>query len=287
MMCGAGHAVRAEGLRGAARVAHIEKFIVRPGKSVHMDDYDPDDTLGLDRSFCDIEVEKTLKRLDELQYRLYAENKRALLIVLQAMDAGGKDSTIRHVMRGANPASCKVTSFKQPSQEELEHDFLWRVHRSAPGKGQLGIFNRSHYEDVLVVRVHELVPKEVWHRRYEEINAFERYLAQNELTVLKFYLNISKEEQKKRFEARIQDPTRHWKLSPADFAERKLWNDYMKAYEDALSRCSAEHAPWFVIPSNHKWFRNYAVSNIIVETLEKMDPKFPKPVMDVAKIQFE
>ena len=197
---------------------------------------------------------KLLKRLDDLQYLFYAVKKRALLIVLQGIDTGGKDGTIRHVMSGVSPQGCRVTSFKSPTPEELAHDFLWRIHAAVPEKGDFGIFNRSHYEDVLVVRVHKLVPKKVWKARYDEINAFEKLLVENRVHIVKFFLHISKDEQKKRLEARITDPQKSWKISAADFAERKYWDDYVSAYEEALSRCSTESAPWFVIPANHKWF---------------------------------
>ena len=203
------------------------------------------------------------------------------------MDAGGKDGTIRHVMTGVNPQGCKVTSFKAPSDEEIDHDFLWRIHKAVPGKGEIGIFNRSHYEDVLIVRVHDLVPKSVWSKRYAQINAFEQNLATSNATILKFYLHISKDEQKERFQERIDRPEKNWKVNPADFEERKYWDDYTRAYEEMLKRCSTDVAPWFVIPSNKKWFRNFAVSQIIVEALEALDMKYPKPTCDVSKIVLE
>jgi PPK2 family polyphosphate:nucleotide phosphotransferase len=208
-----------------------------------------------------------------------------VLVVLQGMDTSGKDGTIRHVMTGASPQSCKVTSFKQPTSHELAHDFLWRVHQAVPEKGNIGIFNRSHYEDVLVVRVHKLVPKKIWAARYDEINRFEKYLAENGTTILKFFLHISKDEQKRRIEERIANPTKHWKLSPADIEERQYWDDYTEAYEDAISRCSTKYAPWFIIPANHKWFRNLAVSKILVEALEKMNPKYPTLELDIARMK--
>jgi PPK2 family polyphosphate:nucleotide phosphotransferase len=261
------------------------KLIVEPGAKVKLDKFDPADTFGFqDNDKTQGKIAKTIKRLDDLQYLLYAEGKRALLVVLQAMDAGGKDGTIRHVMSGVNPQGCRVTSFKVPSEEELKHDFLWRSHLAVPEKGMIGIFNRSHYEDVLVVRVHKLVPKQIWKNRFEEINEFEKLLAENRVKILKFYLHISKQEQKRRFEERIDDPKKNWKLSPADFAERQFWPDYMEAYEDVLSRCSTGYAPWFVIPADHKWFRNLAVSSIIVETLEGMDMQFPRPTISPKKL---
>jgi PPK2 family polyphosphate:nucleotide phosphotransferase len=232
-------------------------------------------------------MKKNLKRLSELQYLLYAEGKRSVLVVLQALDAGGKDGTIRHVMGPLNPQSCSVVSFKTPTDEEMGHDFLWRIHRATPRAGQIRIFNRSHYEDVLIVRVHGLVPKSVWSRRYDQINAFESILAQNHTHVLKFYLHISKDEQLERFKARLDDPTKQWKASQADFEERKYWNAYTQAYEAALSKCSTADAPWFIIPANKKWFRNYAVSEILVEHLSKLRMKFPKPSGDLPVLEPE
>jgi PPK2 family polyphosphate:nucleotide phosphotransferase len=263
-----------------------DKLIVEPGAKVKLDKFDPADTFGFkDNDKTQGKIAKTIKRLDDLQYLLYAEGKRALLVVLQAMDAGGKDGTIRHVMSGVNPQGCRVTSFKVPSEEELRHDFLWRSHLAVPEKGMIGIFNRSHYEDVLVVRVHRLVPKQIWKNRFQEINEFEKLLAENRVKILKFYLHISKQEQKRRFEERNDDPKKNWKLSPADLAERQFWSDYMEAYEDVLSRCSTGYAPWFVIPADHKWFRNLAVSSIIVETLEGMDMQFPRPTISPKKLE--
>jgi PPK2 family polyphosphate:nucleotide phosphotransferase len=258
-----------------------KKLSVKPGRKVRLADFDPDDTLGYSKDAGEKKLrDKTLARIDELQQLLYAENKHALLILLQGMDAAGKDGTVRHVMSGINPQGCSVTSFEVPSHDEAEHDFLWRAHRAAPERGQIGIFNRSHYEDVLIVRVHNLVPEEVWKKRYAQINAFEKVLTDNQTTILKFFLHIGKEEQKKRFQARLDDPSHQWKLSPADLAERKYWNDYVDAYEDALTKCNTDEAPWYIIPSNHKWFRNLAVSQIILHTLEKFKMKYPKPSFD-------
>jgi PPK2 family polyphosphate:nucleotide phosphotransferase len=215
---------------------------------------------------------------------LWAEGKHSLLIVLQAMDAGGKDGTIKHVMRGVNPQGCQVTSFKVPTEEELDHDFLWRIHKATPRRGYIGIFNRSHYEDVLVVRVHNLVPETVWRQRYEQINQFEKLLADTGTTILKFFLYISKEEQKERFEARLRDPAKNWKFSMGDVKERNLWDDYMAAFEEVLSRCSMPWAPWFVIPANRKWYRNLVVSQTIIEALEKLDMRYPPPLSGADKI---
>ncbi|MBN1361120.1 MAG: polyphosphate kinase 2 family protein [Sedimentisphaerales bacterium] len=262
-----------------------ERYRVKPDSKVNLGKWDPDDTLDFkDSDSVKKKMKKNLKRLSELQYLLYAENKRSVLIVLQALDAGGKDGTIRHVMGPLNPQSCKVISFKTPTAEELAHDFLWRIHRAAPRAGEIRIFNRSHYEDVLIVRVHGLVPKSVWSRRYEQINAFERMLTQNNTHILKFYLHISKDEQLERFKARLEDPTKLWKASKDDFEERKYWNAYAEAYQAALSRCSTTQAPWFIIPANKKWFRNFVVSEILVEYLSKLRMKFPQPA-DLSAIE--
>jgi PPK2 family polyphosphate:nucleotide phosphotransferase len=264
-----------------------KELIASPGKKVKLSKWDPEDTLGWDKGHkAKASAEKETEKLDKLQYLLYAEHKRALLIVLQGMDAAGKDGTIRHVMAGVNPQGCLVTSFKKPSVEELQHDFLWRIHKAVPQHGDIGIFNRSQYEDVLVVRVHKLAPKQVWARRYDEINTFEAMLHENNITILKFFLHISKDEQKRRFRQRIDDPDRRWKISEADFAERKFWDDYVAAYEDALTKCTTDHAPWFIIPANKKWFRNLAVSHIITETMERMHMKFPPPTIDVKKLKW-
>ena len=201
------------------------------------------------------------------------------------MDTGGKDGTVKHVFSGVNPAGCSMTRFRAPSPEELDHDFLWRVHHAAPRKGQIGIFNRSHYEDVLVVRVHNLAPEEAWKRRYAQINAFERLLSDSGTRILKFFLHISKEEQKKRLEARLKDPAKRWKFSRTDLDERKLWGGYRRAYEDALSKCSTPWAPWHVVPANRKWFRNLVVARAIVEALEEMDPRTPVPKLSASRIR--
>ncbi|HTV60083.1 MAG TPA: polyphosphate kinase 2 family protein [Verrucomicrobiae bacterium] len=261
---------------------------LKPGKKVDLSKLDPEETLGWEKNGAMKKaLEKAVQRLDDLQYLMYAEDKRALLIVFQALDAGGKDGTIRHVMSGVNPQGCRVTPFKTPSSEEAAHDFLWRVHKAVPPRGQIGIFNRSHYEDVLVVRVHNLVPKEVWSERYQQINRFEETLAANNITVLKFFLHISKDEQKKRFMERIDDADKRWKISASDFNERKFWGEYTQAYEAALAKCGTDAAPWYVIPANKKWFRNLAVSHIIVETLEEMKMKFPPPTINIRNLKWK
>jgi PPK2 family polyphosphate:nucleotide phosphotransferase len=269
-------------------VDYRERFRVKPGAKLHLADIDAgfldkheshEEAAGESAKYC--------ARLRELQDLLYAEHRRSLLICLQAMDTGGKDGTINHVLASMNPQGCRVAAFRQPSAVEASHDFLWRAHRVAPARGEVVIFNRSHYEDVLVVRVHELVPKDVWGLRYERINEFEKGLVQNDTTILKFYLHISADEQLERFKARLEDPTKQWKISESDYAERPRWDDYMQAFEDALSRCSTEHAPWFVIPSNHKWFRNLAIARIIVEQLEELNMRYPKPTVDLDHIRKE
>jgi PPK2 family polyphosphate:nucleotide phosphotransferase len=263
-----------------------KRFLVAPGHRVRLSDIDPqyhDKRLGKHRA-QDV-VQRLRSRMDELQFQLYAEQKRSLLIILQALDAGGKDGVIRHVITGLNPQGCRVASFKQPSAEERAHDFLWRIESQAPKCGEIAIFNRSHYEDVLVVRVHDLVPRTVWSKRYDLINDFERRLVDSGTHILKFFLHISTEEQLHRFEKRLDDPGRRWKISEADYSERALWDDYMAAYEDVLGKCSSRHAPWFVIPSDHKWFRNLAISQIIVETLEGLRITVPEPSVDIADIR--
>jgi PPK2 family polyphosphate:nucleotide phosphotransferase len=216
-------------------------------------------------------------RLEALQELLYAEQKHKVLVVLQAMDTGGKDGTIRHVFEGVNPQGVRVASFKVPTQEEMAHDYLWRVHKQTPGRGKIVIFNRSHYEDVLVVRVHELVPKKVWSKRYDQINAFERTLAEEGTTILKFFLHIDLEEQKQRLQARLDEPNKRWKFSKGDLKERKLWPMYMHAYEDVLSKTSTDWAPWYVIPANRKWYRNMVIATTLIETLEGLNMSYPQP----------
>lgn len=263
--------------------------LAKPGTKVKLADYDPNHHGSLSKRDPEVaqRLEAALKGMYELQQRLYAESDQALLIVLQATDTGGKDGTIRHVMGGLNPQGCHVASFKVPTTEELAHDFLWRVHKQTPRKGQIAVFNRSHYEDVLVVRVHELVPKKVWRRRYEQINEFEQLLAETGTRILKFFLHISKDEQKERLEARLRDPSKHWKFSAADLKERELWDQYMEAYEDALANCNTEAAPWHIIPANRKWYRNMVVAEIIEATLRDMDPQWPESEVDLSEIVIE
>ena len=229
-----------------------------------------------DRDKAEKEFKGLRKELAELQYRFYSEAKRKLLVVLQAMDAGGKDGTIRRVTEGINPQGVRVTSFKAPSKRELARDYLWRIHREVPGKGMIRIFNRSHYEDVLVVRVDNLAPKSVWGERYDQINQFEKLLADTGTTIVKIYLHISKEEQRERFQERIDDPTKNWKFSHEDLEKRKQWDDYMQAYEDVLNRCTTPWAPWHAVPADQKWYRNLAIARILHATLTELDPHYPE-----------
>lgn len=248
-----------------------------PNTAVNLGDFDPDDQGGFSKKDTKVELENLRERLAALQEKLYAERKQSLLIVLQAMDTGGKDGTIEHVFEGVNPQGVVVANFKAPTHEELEHDFLWRVHRHTPAKGQIVIFNRSHYEDVLVVRVNNLVPADIWQKRYDHINNFERLLADNGTRIIKFYLHISREEQKERLLARLNEPEKHWKFSKGDLPVREQWDDYMDAYQELLTRCNTSYARWHIIPANRKWYRNLVVSRVIVETLESMNPNFPPP----------
>jgi PPK2 family polyphosphate:nucleotide phosphotransferase len=233
------------------------------------------------------EIKKDIERLGELQERLYAEHNRSLLIILQGMDASGKDGTVKHVMTGLNPRTCTVVSFKVPAGEELDHDFLWRIERAMPRKGYIAVFNRSQYEDVLAARVHKLVPREVWKERYDQINRFEELKTELGISMLKFFLHISKGEQKKRLEERLASPGKNWKFSHADLKERELWDDYQEAYEDALNKCSTKWAPWYIVPADHKWYRNWMVARTIVEKLESMDPKYPPPQTDLSQIRIK
>jgi PPK2 family polyphosphate:nucleotide phosphotransferase len=267
---------------------HLAKeLIVHPGSKVRLADIDAGATHGVDKADAEGQLEKNRQRLSVLQYQLYAEARRSLLVVLQGIDAGGKDGTIQHVMSGLNPQGVTVTSFKVPEGQEKRHDYLWRVHQAVPEFGKIGIFNRSQYEDVLVVRVHGLVPKSVWSKRFDQINDFERMLGANGVGIVKFLLYISKEEQAKRFRERLEDKTKNWKFSPSDLKEREYWDQYIDAYNDVLRKCSTDKAPWYVIPANRKWFRNLAISQIVLDTLEDMDLKYPKPAEDLSGIEFE
>ena len=252
-----------------------DRLRVDPGTAVDLEHFDPGETYGRERTEAALELAEGLERLAALQDRIWAEAKHAVLVVLQGIDAAGKDGTIRHVMTAFNPMGCPVASFKVPTDEDLAHDYLWRVHRRTPARGEIAIFNRSHYEDVLVVRVHELVSRNTWEKRYEQINAWEHQLVDEGTTILKFFLAIDQDEQRARLQDRVDDPTRRWKFRSADLAERARWDDYRKAFEDALSRCSTSWAPWYLIPSNHKWFRNLAVADILGDVLEDLHAEYP------------
>ena len=261
----------------------MDSYLIKPGAEVDLNSWDPDD-----KSYFPVakkEGKKLLKELNQemehLQELLYAEGKHKVLIVLQALDTGGKDGTIRHVFDGVNPQGVKVAGFKVPTPKEIAHDYLWRVHKHTPGSGEIVIFNRSHYEDVLVVRVHSLVPEEVWSRRYEHIRAFEKLLADEGTTILKFYLHISPEEQKERLQARLDEPDKNWKFSKGDLKERALWDQYQAAYQDALQETSTASAPWYVIPANRKWYRNLVISTIIIEKLKSLGMSYPEPEEDL------
>jgi len=265
------------------------KFLVKPGKMTgklklkEWFDYDANKRKE------DVEKDFThfSSRMSELQYKLYADNRQSLLIILQGVDASGKDGTIRHVMGALNPLSCYAKSFKVPTTEDLSHDYLWRVHMAVPSKGQIAIFNRSHYEDVIEAGVHNLIPKNELTLRYTQINDFERYLSENHVTILKFFLHISKKKKKKRLMARLQDPSKRWKVSESDLKNRKYWDNYMESYEKVLNMCSTKYAPWYIVPSNLKWFRNWVVAQIVVETLDNMKLKYPQPKINASKFSIE
>jgi PPK2 family polyphosphate:nucleotide phosphotransferase len=260
-------------------------LIVRPGKRIRLSRVSASDDAGIaNKTDAQGRLATDLERLRELQQLLYADGRFALLVVIQAMDTGGKDGTIRHVMSGLNPAGCVVTSFKAPSSEELSHDYLWRIHKAVPARGMIGVFNRSHYEDVLIVRVHKMVPREVWSKRYRQINEMERTLDENGVKILKFYLHISKSEQARRLKARIDDKAKNWKFSAADLDERKLWSKYQAAFEDAINECSTKWAPWHVVPANKKWARDCIVARAMVEALEELPLRWPKSKIDLSKV---
>ena len=267
----------------------MNTYRVKAGHKIKLSDYDPEDTSQFSGGKAEAKprLAKLVQKLDELQELLYAEHKHQVLIVLQALDTGGKDGTIRAVFSGVNPQGVHVASFKVPTPEELDHDFLWRIHSQVPGKGEIVIFNRSHYEDVLVVRVHNLVTEGMWRRRYAQINSFEKMLVEEGTTILKFYLHVTKDEQKERLQERLDDPRKRWKFNPADLKERALWDDYVRAYQEAISETSTRWAPWYVIPANHNWYRNLTMASIIVRALEDLKCKYPEPVEDLDKIVIE
>jgi PPK2 family polyphosphate:nucleotide phosphotransferase len=271
------------------RSASITKYRIEQGKKFNLKDFDPGDTAGLDIDKGEAKdmLRDDVKRLADLQERLYAEDRWALLVIFQAMDAAGKDSAIKHVMSGVNPQGCQVHSFKQPSAQELDHDFLWRTTKALPERGRIGVFNRSYYEEVLVVRVHpeflkgqklppRLMTDKLWEQRFEDIRDFERHMTRNGTKILKFFLHVSKDEQRKRFLDRVEEPAKRWKFSLGDVAERALWDRYMEAYEDAIRNTASPDAPWFVVPADHKWFTRLVVARAMAEALEALDLKFPK-----------
>jgi PPK2 family polyphosphate:nucleotide phosphotransferase len=279
--------LRSTGARNhVAEEPHIEKFRVQPGSQIRLKKIDPSYTGKHDsRKEASPELQEQLERLEALQYLLYADASRSLLVVLQGLDASGKDGTVRHIFSGMNPQGTSVFAFKEPTPQELAHDFLWRVHKHTPGKGEVVIFNRSHYEDVLVARVHRLVPESVWSKRYALINDFESMLVESGTCILKFYLHISPQEQLARFKQRLDDKMRNWKISESDYSERKLWPQYVEAYDEALSRTSTKHAPWFVIPADHKWFRNLAISKVVADAMDDMKLKLPPARVDLRDIR--
>lgn len=270
-----------------------ETHRIKPGSKVKLKDIDPSRTPGLqgssdqERAAADAMREQNIEVMQQLQYKLAAEAKQSLLIVLQGMDCSGKDGTTRRVLGPLNPQGVRVSSFKKPTDEELAHDYLWRVHKVTPARGMIGVFNRSHYEDVLVVRVLNLVPESEWSLRYDHINDFEKLLSESGTRILKFMLHISKDEQKERLKARLDDPEKGWKFAMGDLDTRKRWDEYMRAYEAMLERCSTEHGPWFVIPADRKWYRNWAISSIVRRELELMDPKTPPMAEELKGLKIE
>ena len=264
----------------------MDRYRVKPGEIVRIKDCDPSDTgnFGGEKENSRLRLVELNNKLEYLQELLYAENKNKVLVVLQGMDTSGKDGTIRNVFNGVNPQGVRVVSFKVPTPEELAHDYLWRAHKHTPGKGEIVIFNRSYYEDVLVVRVQELVTERVWKRRYTHINNFERLLSEEGTIILKFFLNIDLDEQKNRLQSRLDDPTKHWKFNSGDLKERARWDEYMAAYEDVLHKTSTEYAPWYIVPANRKWFRNLVIAEVLVTTLENLDMKYPLPKEDLSQV---
>jgi len=267
----------------------MDRYRVKPGEKVDLSKVDPSDKsiFPMGKKVGKEHLKQLNKELEALQELLYAEGKHKVLVVLQAMDTGGKDGTIRHVFEGVNPQGVKVASFKAPTKKELAHDYLWRIHKHTPGKGEIVIFNRSHYEDVLVVRVHNLVPEDIWSKRYEHITAFEKTLADEGTTILKFYLHIDKDEQKERLQARLDEPNKNWKFSLGDLEERKLWAHYTAAFEAALEKTSTDHAPWYVVPANRKWYRNLVISSVIIEKLKSLNMSYPEAEDDLSGVVIE
>jgi len=267
----------------------MDRYRIKPHHKVDLSDYDPADKSALDddKESGKERLGALNREIEALQELFYADGRFGMLIVLQGMDTSGKDGVIRQVFEGVNPQGVRVASFKAPSAAEMAHDYLWRIHKRAPAQGEMVIFNRSHYEDVLIVRVHGLVPEARWSRRYEQINAFEKMLSEESTVILKFFLHISPEEQKQRLEARLEDPSKHWKFNTDDLKERKYWPDYIKAYEDVLSKTSTKWAPWYIVPSDRKWYRNVVIGSVIADTLKSLDLRYPKPKFDPAGIKVE
>jgi PPK2 family polyphosphate:nucleotide phosphotransferase len=259
----------------------------RPSNKIRLSKIDPDDTGGMGKEEACARLADLREKISLLQEQLFAEHQRSLLILFQAMDTGGKDGALKSLCSGLNPAGLEIASFKAPTQAELDHDFLWRAHKVTPNKGMIGIWNRSHYEDVLVVRVHKLVPKKTWKARYDQVNKFEKILCENSTTIVKFMLHISKDEQKKRLQARIDNPKKRWKFLPSDLKEREFWSDYQDAYEDAINCCASDYAPWYIIPANHKWARDFAIVEVVSRVLKKMKPRYPKVRFDPAEIKID
>jgi PPK2 family polyphosphate:nucleotide phosphotransferase len=264
---------------------YYKSFQTKPSTRIRLGKWDPKFIGEHTKKEALRKIEKLREQISDMQMRLYAEHQRSLLICLQGQDASGKDGVVRHVIGSMNPEGCRVVNFKEPTKEELDHDFLWRIEHQMPRKGEVVIFNRSHYEDVLIVRVHDLVPKSIWSRRYRQINDFEQRQLANGTHILKFFLHISKEEQLERFEQRLDDPAKRWKISEADYTEREYWEEYEKAYEEVFAKCNSTAAPWFLIPADHKWFRDLAISEIIVAALEALKIQVPKPTVDIADIR--
>ncbi len=263
-----------------------QPLTVKPGRRIKLRKFDPGHLAGFkDRAQAEAAMPALLKKLGEQSERLYADKRFGVLIVLQGMDTSGKDGTVRHVVDGLSPLGTRVVPFKVPTEEEREHDFLWRVHRQTPGRGEFVIFNRSHYEDVLVVRVEDLAPKKIWKRRYEMINDFESLLTRNRTIVMKFFLHISRDEQKRRLQERLKDPAKNWKFQPGDLKVRARWDDYQAAYEDALTKCNTEAAPWHIVPANQKWVRNWVIAEALLKRLKSLDLKFPAPQPGLDKVR--
>jgi PPK2 family polyphosphate:nucleotide phosphotransferase len=267
----------------APQLADFARYRIEPDEEFALADHDPRDTNGMAPDEVEGEYEELHERLADLQERLYAEEKRSLLIVLQGIDAAGKDGTVKHVLTGTNPSGVRVYSFKEPSNDELAHDFLWRYHQATPADGMIHVFNRSHYEDVLVVRVKDLAPEELWRSRFDSINDFERMLAREGTTIVKFLLHISKEEQLEKFRERLERQDKYWKWSSNDMKERERWDEYQQAYEEAVAATSTPWAPWYVVPADHRWFRNYVIARVLAGTLQAMDPQYPEPPEDVKR----